>query len=219
MKLSSALLEELLDLGRGKSEVLPPPLRDEAVAWRTLVCGNGPWVEAARQVGVSNVPDLIRGLVRYSRISGRGIGGSVSPVVTLYRIVVEQLRIAEPELTRWIVSNRTNPYEPFGTLSHEHATTYAEYLVRRAARTFRASSDDAERRQRAKDVRNERERKESTERLANAVRRGDVAAVQALLDKGADVGAALPDGGSLVTLALANGRVAVPEFLKSHGVK
>lgn len=57
-----------------------------------------------------------------------------------------------------------------------------------------------------------------TERLAGAVRRGDLSAVKALLAKGADVTKALPNGGSLVGLAKEYGRTTIAEYLRSVGV-
>ena len=77
---------------------------------------------------------------------------------------------------------------------------------------------EAERQQQALARRRLRDQRESTERLAPAVRRGDLAAVQALLAKGADVTRALPPGGSLVALAEEHGRAAVAEFLQSQGI-
>jgi hypothetical protein len=215
------VIDELVLLGRSGEERVPASLLDEDMAWDTLVCGNQPWLQVAQNCGPEDVADLIRGLILYCRASGRSIGGSVSPVIVLYRSLIERVPEWEPPLTRWIVDNRTNPYEPFGTLNDEGATTYGEYVERREARVQRARANEAaevERQQEAIKIRVTRERDESTQRLAGAVRRGDLRAVQALLRKGADAARALPEGESLVTLAEENGRYAVAAFLKTRGI-
>jgi len=222
MKLSNEVLQELIELGRDGLERVPRSLTDETVAWRTLVCGNEPWIEAAKSIGPENVPFLIRGLVLYARASGRTTGGSVSAVIVLYRTVVERTPDLEPSLTSWVVAHRTNPYEPFGTINDEGAVTYADFVARRTVRHALASANEAreaEQQRQFAEIRAQRDRVESTQRLANAVRRGDLGAVQALFDKGADASRALPDGGSLVALADENGRHAVAEFLRARGTK
>lgn len=220
MKIPKVVIEGLLALGRGEGDCLPDSLRDKRVlgppyhGWHV-------WAEIAEQIGVSSLPALIRGLVRYCRASGHRIGGSVSPVIFLYRIVVEQLPAAEPDLTGWVVRHRTNGYEPFGTHNDNDANTYAEHVARQLVRAERTRANEvreAERQKHARENRQQRDRKEATERLASAVRRGDLAAVRALLGKGADVERALPDGGSLVAMALANERFVVAEYLKSLGI-
>jgi len=50
------------------------------------------------------------------------------------------------------------------------------------------------------------------------VKRGDLEAVISMLSKGADITKALPNGGSLLSLAEANGRELVAEYLRSHGI-
>ncbi len=218
MSPASQIVDELVQLGRSREDHVPPSLADEAVAWRTLVCGNEPWLQVAQERTLEEVADLIRGLILYSHASGRQIGGSVSPVIVLYRFLTEALPPWEPTLTNWIVTHRTNPYEPFGTLEDEGATSYSEYVERRWARVQRARANQAAesvRPQESLKARRARERGESTQRLAGAVRRGDLRAVQALLAKGAEITRVLPTGESLVTLAVKNGRDSVAAFLTS----
>jgi hypothetical protein len=54
----------------------------------------------------------------------------------------------------------------------------------------------------------------ATSNLFNAVRRGDVKAVRALLQKGASPSATTPDGKSLAEYAEANGRADIAELLR-----
>ena len=115
------------------------------------------------------------------------------------------------------MANRTNPYEPFGTINDEGATTYAEYVERRRIRALRAMANqtaEIERQEGARKVRANR----ATSRIAAAVRRGDSLAVKALVEEGADLHQALPEGESLLALAEQNGRDSVAEFLRSLGI-
>jgi hypothetical protein len=211
------VLDDLLQLGRSGKQRVPSSLEDKDVAWRNLVCANEPWRQIAKERTSEEVADLIRGLILYSRASGRQIGGSVSPVIGLYRILVDRAPSWEPNLTRWIVAYRTNPYEPFGTINDEGATTHAEYVERRQLRVVRAranETDEVERQEAARKIRADR----ATQRVAGAVRRGDLLAVKALLEEGADLKNALPNGESLLELAEQNGRGSVAEFLRSLGI-
>lgn len=58
----------------------------------------------------------------------------------------------------------------------------------------------------------------ATQRLPNAVRRGDVAAVEVLLRKGADWGTVVGTCGSLVKLAEDNGRLKVAQLLRGKQI-
>jgi hypothetical protein len=103
----------------------------------------------------------------------------------------------------------------------EDAPSYAEFKHRRRqdaaeSREFRAR--EAERERQAAEVRRVRKQQQATERLGPAVRRGDLAAVQALLAKGADTTRALPNGASLVAWAEENGQAAIVDFLRSRGI-
>ena len=59
----------------------------------------------------------------------------------------------------------------------------------------------------------------ATQRLPNAVRRGDAAAVEALLKKGADCAAVASTTGSLVKLAEDNGRQQVATLLRQKQIR
>ena len=211
------ILDDLAQLGRSRDERIPDSLLDKDLAWRNLVCGNEPWRQAAAERTSEQIAELIRGLVLYSKASGRATGGSVSPVIALYRVLIDRKPSWEPELTRWIVLNRTNPYEPFGTINDEGATTHSEYVERRAIRALRARANQAaevERQEGARKVRANR----ATSRIVAAVRRGDLLAVKALLEEGANLHQALPEGESLLVLAEQNGRDSVAELLRSLGI-
>ncbi|MHB1072791.1 MAG: hypothetical protein ACYC3Q_08195 [Gemmatimonadaceae bacterium] len=142
----------------------------------------------------------------------------MSPVSTLYREFLSRAPADEPSVTAWIVENRHNEYEPFGTLVHGGARTRAEFLAyqeEQAHRRTRALAAELERQREAA----AHKAQAATERLANAVRRGDLKAVQALFAKGADWRSALPDGRSLIELARQSGNAAVAEYLASRGVQ
>jgi hypothetical protein len=161
-----------------------------------------------------NLRNLIRGLVLYSRASKTSLGGSVSPVVSLYAGYIERFSEGEPALTGWVVDNRVNPYEPFGTISHRAARSQAEFFSlaeKRAKAAQRKQADDHE-------ARRVRESMKATARLANAVRRGDLKAVKVLIEKGADPKKALAQSGSLQQLAAENRRHTVLGFLRERGI-
>lgn len=162
---------------------------------------------------------LIRGLIRYSREAGPSkSGGSASPVIPIYEVFVEKYPDEEPELTAWIVENRVNEYEPFGTIVHDNARNLEAYHQRRVSRQQIAKTnieqDQARHQEKLKRV-----AIKATEDLPNAVKRGDIAAVEALLAKGADPKEATQTVGSLIELATHEGRDNMIEFLKARGIQ
>lgn len=69
---------------------------------------------------------LIRGLVKYSQAAGPSkSGGSASPVIPIYTVYAEKYPACEAELTSWIIRNRVNDYDPFGTSSN--CSSYKEF--------------------------------------------------------------------------------------------
>ena len=208
----------LIALGRTGAPGVPDCLADEQTAWSCLVRGKEVWLRVAKVLSEDELRHLIHGLVLYSRARERGIGGSVSPVIGLYLNYIARFPEQEPALTGWVVDNRVNDYEPFGSVYHEGARTYAEFLERRECRQREHEARLLQRQQEAARLKQMRDAQKATPNLANAVRRGDLKAVMALLAKGADPAVAIADGGSLVALAEANGRAEVAAFLRSKGI-
>lgn len=184
------------------------------------MCGDDPWLAASRSFDEPTLSAVIRGLVLYSMASGFS-GGSASPVICLYADYRQRFPTHEPELTRWITHNRQNDYEPFGTTLHGDAHTWQEFqthCVERAQKRATHLALEELRRQEAASLRQLSDADDATERLPSAVRRGDLAAVKALLAKGANWRRAGEASGSLISLAESNGREAVAAFLRAQGI-
>lgn len=192
------ILERLIQCGRDPNVPCP------TLASRAWPMTRGHWSEVPELIGIDRVPDLIRGMVRYAVANHDMLDGSASPVIVLYYRVVKDLPEAEPDLTAWVVDHRLNPYEPFGAWCG-CSRTYADWRARQ--------SEARE----AEDAIIERKVVRQSRNLADAVRRGDVLAVRGLLCQRADPKRALPDGGSLVALALELGKTAVADELRRMG--
>lgn len=213
------LAASFMEMGRDGVEPSPSRLGDSGRVTRRLLCGNSPWRSLAGSLADEDLRDLIRGMVRYSRAIGSGIGGSVSPVIVLYRELVARSPEWEPEFTSWVVRHRMNPWEPFGTRNDGHATTlraFKSHGATCAEANARRHEAGLERQAADQAAKRERDRKESTERIAAAIRRGDRDAVVALLKKNPDLKAALPHGGSLVDLAVAHEKPEIAAILREH---
>ena len=133
---------------------------------------------------------FVRGVALYENTVG-GLGS-----VTSLKRLIPLLGQAQDAEVDWILRN-TRSYWYY---SHG-ATSLAELNSLERARAHRASeslSREAEREQLAK----AHKAKAATVRLYNAVRRGDVKAVRALLALGADPTVPTPDGSTLLSLAL-----------------
>ncbi len=178
------------------------------------------WEELGHVLNQNELKYLIRGIIHFS-IAGGHSGGSVSPVIPLFRAYAERFPLHEPELCHWITENRKNDYEPFGTWDHGGARTLAEFhshqVWKNRDRNKRIQVE-MDRQKVFKETRIEREKAEATENLWNAVRRGDVTAVEALLAKGADWKSIVNEKGSLVELAHKNKNVAMIALLERYGI-
>ena len=178
------------------------------------------WEELGHVLNQNELKYLIRGIIHFS-IAGGHSGGSVSPVIPLFRAFAERFPLHEPELCHWITENRKNDYEPFGTWDHGNARTLAEYrshqLWKQEDRSERIEAE-IDRQKVLKGARLEREKASATQNLWNAVRRGDVNAVEALLAKGADWKSVVNDKGSLFELAQLSGNQKLIGLLKRHSI-
>jgi len=82
--------------------------------------------EYAKKKSADDLYRLITGLIYFTRIFPSSGGGSVSPISTLLNIFASKDPKREPELTAWIVDNRTNRYDPWGTSRDSAARSLAE---------------------------------------------------------------------------------------------
>lgn len=90
------IFDDLAALGRNGEERIPSSMLDKDLAWRNLVCGNEAWYPVAADRTSEQFAELIRGILLYARASGRSIGGSVSPVIALYRVIIDRMPTWEP---------------------------------------------------------------------------------------------------------------------------
>ncbi|GAO37340.1 hypothetical protein SCT_2761 [Sulfuricella sp. T08] len=136
------------------------------------------------------------------QVGGRG---SVTHLKRLLALVSD----SERSLLDWILRNTTSYwYYAHGARSVEEYDLSKTQIDRRTAervqRDYERQLQDRERVATA-----------ATAKLYNAVRRGDIKAVQALLSKGADAGSLTPEGASLLSFAESRGHAAVATELRN----
>ena len=210
------MIDRLINLGRAGivgpvDGVATPRAAHEALVW-----GPGDWSVQISGRSTEELRDLVKGLVSLSRHLGP-IGGSVSPVIWVFREIQRRNPPWTDELAGWVLDHRVNEYEPFGTMISRQVKDLDglrkwqdDCLARRAARA------DAEA-FRAREA-SERRSARATESVVGAVRRGDLAGLKALLAQGACLERALPDGRSLQELAASHGRQQMVELLRELGI-
>lgn len=206
----SEVLSALISIGRSEQSEIPGCLNDEREAWYTLVRGKETWRDIGEHLTQDELAFLIKGLILYNK-TGRKLGGSVSPVIELYRTYAERFPDQEPGLTEWVVDNRVNDYEPFGRICDKPHRSFADFKEWERRVSLKAA--ERESRKEAEIVAH---REASLERrFANSVKNGDLKAVKALLDKGADPKRAVEGCGSFIELAEQYGRENVASYLRS----
>lgn len=144
------------------------------------------------------------------QVGGRG---SVTHVRCLLPLVDDPDRL----LFDWILRNTDSyAYWSHGAKSIEE---YDSIRTRNAESAARGSAEKSERLklelQQQKENR-ERNIQNATQRLYNAVRRGDIKALQALIAKGADVSLPTSAGMTLLEYAESQGKKAIVELLQSE---
>jgi hypothetical protein len=174
--------------------------------------GDAQWREVGQRLALDDLISVTRGLVLFSQASG-WTGGSVSPVIALYSEYLRRRPDDDLSLTSWIVDHRRNEYEPFGTTIHGGARTLGEfnrYQQERLRRAAEGRARDAERQRVDALAKAER----ATSRTVAAVKRGDVAALRALIAAGGQLHWTGYSLESLTELARMHGRGAMVEFLE-----
>lgn len=213
------IITALIALGRSGVPAVAASLLlrlDAHEAHRAIVRGREVWNRVIEERSSSELRDIVMGLVRLSKTHG-SLGGSVSPVIQIVCALSSRAPEWLPDLIDWVLANRVNCYEPYGTM--------VSIAVRDRAGVERWRGEKAARReQRRLDeiARHEgavaRHAAKATRDLANAVRRGDCLAVRALLARGANPKQALPGGCSLQALARSHAREKMADMLQELGI-
>ena len=107
----------------------------------------------------------------------------------------------------WILST-TLSYGYYGM----DASSYAELVAIRSSIERRRKENEAREAERARHAK-DRKAQQASERLFGAVRRGDLKALEALLNKGANPGALTPEGVTVMQYAKETGRSQAAEML------
>lgn len=205
-KIPAGVVADLINIGREGRPVIPESLSDPDTAHSALMVGDGPWKAVGRSMDSRELGGVIRGLVLFGVASGI-TGGSGSPVIALYRQFARRFPRYEEALASWIQVHRINKCEPFGGAVGNDVRNLAAY--EKAGRESAAGAAGAEASRRWARA------AKATQALPRAVRRGDLPAVIALLARGGDPHAPLPDGTSLIAHAEAHGCSKVADLLRT----
>jgi hypothetical protein len=209
MKIDERILEGLIELGESGRPGIPASLPDVSVAADLLMKGLEPWYAVGDKLTEPKLKAIIQGFILYCRASGFS-GGSVSPVIQLYREYAERFPQNEIRLNRWICENTQNAYEPFGSSMIRGQRTWREHeQAREDYRRSRQEELDQREQERLRQLATK-----ATAKLPDIVKRGDVAAAEALRLKGADLYSLDQAGVSLLDLAREAGRVGMVRYLE-----
>jgi hypothetical protein len=216
----NGLLSELIDLGANRTDAMPPQLAAEESALRRVLDLSGRLLPAVECLAPEQLERLIRGVVRYGQL-GRQTGGSVSPVIRLFAMYRACAAKADVDLlSAWIVENRNNPFEPYGSAVYGGARTADEYGHQQKNRRARAEQNMAReqlRQQQAGSLKAQIRADRATAQLRRTVERGDLRAVEALLNAQADWRRVVAAGGPLRPDAEARGHDDVVRLLERCG--
>lgn len=167
-----------------------------------------------------DLQSLIRGFITWGRLSGRGTGGSISPVSKLYKAYVELDPAGEKLLSDWIRHHRTNEYDPFGALIYRDAQSIADCRLidaeRARTRAIKANQHNI-RMEIEQNAALERQLQKSSKSLSQAIKRNDIKAVEAIIHKGV-APCSVPGFSSYFEFALAQGSHEIAKLLSSHGL-
>lgn len=187
-----AIFQEIVSIGR--NECFPesansPALQDNYLVHRFLNTERHRIRDYGSSIGWDDRFAFIKGLALLE--DRHGFRGSV----TSLSLLLDRYSDQDRPLLKWVLEN-TNAYSyyAYGARSLEE---FDEIIRRHAAIAAEGIRRDQLRQQESK----KRIARQATEKLFNAVRRGDFKAVQSLLTKGADPSVSAPDGSSLIELA------------------
>ncbi len=127
MGLSNELIEELIKYAQIKNYSSEPLLELASTNNGKVVpvASAEYWFLIAENIKSSErLSDLIKGMLTFCKENHLHTGGSVSPIRWLYEFYRKNYPDSEPQLCEWIVRNRNNHYEPFGTICSNNALSW-----------------------------------------------------------------------------------------------
>lgn len=211
-EISSALLKKLIRIGDSPNleridEILLP---EEKRRFRHIAEDTEYFLEAIEHLDTSDMAALIKCLtVAELRVEGWN-AGSASLIVQLLRRLCKR----DPDVylltIDWIFANTDNSYLPFGQPRDPRARSLDDYheleeeywaLEEIAGHYLEIGLINREINDLEMYIAKERKANKATRHLPNAIRREDIKAVKALIDKGADVKSSDPQGLTPLDLA------------------
>jgi hypothetical protein len=190
------------DVGAALAQLITPA--EQLSAGEIMRCCKVRWYALAQSQPADDLEALIHALtVAESSLDGWR-AGSVSPAIWTFSVFARRPERAG-DLADWVLARTDNHYLPFG--SSNFGARSRDELARR--RREDAEWREAIQRAEIERATSKRRAAKATHDLANAVRRGDLKAVDALLSKGADPRVCALDGASMLDLARHSGREAV----------
>jgi hypothetical protein len=204
------LLRELVAIGRsGEFSKIPlvAELQDHSSVLRLADVHHDHLIAFAMSQPLADQIALVKSIA----VVENQVGGFGS--VTRLEYLLPLIPDPERKLLDWILRNTTSySYYSFGARSIAEYDAACRRKAERAAEGIRR--DEARQAQDKKRI-----SEAATRNLYNAVRRGDLKAVRALVQQVADVNALAPDGTSLLNLARSKGYDAIATELRDAGAK
>lgn len=213
--IADSLVRQLLEIGKNEdftciSTVMSPSeIEYHSQATRQLPVF---WKNIAARLEEAELLALIKAMTMAENILPGWSSGSVSPVIWLYNCYHPANPMAKEHLTDWILARTQNPWVPF---SNHGARSLAEYQkITDRIRQEKKAVQVAEAKRQADAV--ARRAAKATLDMFNAVRRGDMKAIKALIVKGADLHAKDETGKCILERATEYGNPCVIAILQEN---
>lgn len=167
-----------------------------------------------REASINAIKELTLVEVRVSPLQPVG---SATLIPLFLRAHISLWPSDDAALCEWIKEVCDNPYVPFGGRNREYSSWAEKKSAEeeRQAKKKRLATYLNESNEFKTSVKKDLSASKATRDLPAAIRRGDVAAIKSLLEKGADTNQVRENFGSLQALATENERPLVVEFLQS----
>lgn len=172
-----------------------------------------PWFDVADKLRREEIASLIKSLTLIESNYTGWKGGSVSPVILLFKKLVSIDQNFSNEIADWVLANTDNDYLPFGSFNFGGKSLVELEMLRKLSSERKSARYEAEKER--QELARKRKAQKATLALTNAVKRNDVHAVKALIEKGADIHVKDSEGISVFEHALIKNNEKILELLKS----